>query len=169
MYTPVNKISIFQCVWVRRYFVGNFKGFLWKATFEFPHNNISPIHGNIYDLYKAEIWRDLGLIAYKKWLDLHTENKKKIILWIHIDGLVQERRNSTANALELRLSCTYPSICTVHWLNVVWWCHMVTKIGHCLYRLCMNQNWLIDNLDLGNKLQWKWNQYNFYLTHRLIV
>ena len=28
----------------------------------------------------------------------------------HIDGLVQERRNSIANALELHLSCTYPSI-----------------------------------------------------------
>ena len=27
-----------------------------------------------------------------------------------IDGLVQERRNSSANALELRLSCTNPSI-----------------------------------------------------------
>ena len=29
----------------------------------------------------------------------------------HFDGLVQERRNSIANALELRLSCTNPSIC----------------------------------------------------------
>ena len=28
----------------------------------------------------------------------------------HVDGLVQERRNSIANALELRLSCTNPSI-----------------------------------------------------------
>ena len=28
----------------------------------------------------------------------------------HIDGLVQERRNSSANTLELRLSCTNPSI-----------------------------------------------------------
>ena len=28
----------------------------------------------------------------------------------HIDGLVQERRNSIANALELRLSCTNPSM-----------------------------------------------------------
>ena len=29
----------------------------------------------------------------------------------HIDGLVQERRNSIANALELHLSCTKPLIC----------------------------------------------------------
>ena len=28
--------------------------------------------------------------------------------WHHIDGLVQERCNSTANALELHLSCTNP-------------------------------------------------------------
>ena len=43
----------------------------------------------------------------------------------HIDGLVQERRNSIADALELCLSCTNPSICNVHitlqpsnlWLN----------------------------------------------------
>ena len=30
------------------------------------------------------------------------------ICHIYIDGLVQERRNSIANALELRLSCTDP-------------------------------------------------------------
>ena len=29
----------------------------------------------------------------------------------HIDGLVQERRNSSALAMELCLSCTNPSIC----------------------------------------------------------
>ena len=29
---------------------------------------------------------------------------------VYIDGLVQERRNSIANALELHLSCTNPSI-----------------------------------------------------------
>ena len=33
----------------------------------------------------------------------------------YIDGLVQERRNSIANALELRLSCTNPSICVRGW------------------------------------------------------
>ena len=30
--------------------------------------------------------------------------------WSNIDGLVQERRNSSALAMELRLSCTKPSI-----------------------------------------------------------
>ena len=29
---------------------------------------------------------------------------------LHVNGLVQERRNSIADALELRLSCTSPSI-----------------------------------------------------------
>ena len=32
--------------------------------------------------------------------------------WLYIDGLVQERRNSIANALELRLSFTNSSICS---------------------------------------------------------
>ena len=31
-------------------------------------------------------------------------------LFIYIDGLMQERRNSIAKALELRLSCINPSI-----------------------------------------------------------
>ena len=31
-------------------------------------------------------------------------------VWFHIDGLVQERRNFSALAIELRLSCTKPSI-----------------------------------------------------------
>ena len=50
--------------------------------------------------------------------------------WFNIDGLVQERRNSIANALELRLSCTYPSIwrcCLIsigipNWGDkIIWW------------------------------------------------
>ena len=32
----------------------------------------------------------------------------------HIDGFVQERRNSSALAMELRLSCTNPSIYNVY-------------------------------------------------------
>ena len=37
-------------------------------------------------------------------------NTMELRLSCTIDGLVQERRNSIANALELRLSCTNPSI-----------------------------------------------------------
>ena len=33
-----------------------------------------------------------------------------IVALFYIDGLVQERRNSIAKALELRLSCTNPSM-----------------------------------------------------------
>ena len=45
-----------------------------------------------------------------------------VFLWIfrcltsyHIDGLMQERHNSSANALELFLSCTNPSIWYIGW------------------------------------------------------
>ena len=41
-----------------------------------------------------------NLLCWNRWLVKH-----------HIDGLVQERCNSIANTLELRLSCTNPLIC----------------------------------------------------------
>ena len=40
----------------------------------------------------------------------HTCGKTALISLVHIDGLVQERGNSIAYALELHLSCTDPSI-----------------------------------------------------------
>ena len=39
-----------------------------------------------------------------------NEELKVKVSYLHIDGLMQERRNSVANGLELRLSCTNPSI-----------------------------------------------------------
>ena len=39
-----------------------------------------------------------------------TLHLSSLILWYHLDGFVQERRNSIANAMELRLSCTNPLI-----------------------------------------------------------
>ena len=38
-------------------------------------------------------------------------------VWVNIDGLLQERRNSSALEMELRLSCTNPTICFV-WTNL---------------------------------------------------
>ena len=43
---------------------------------------------------------------------LHTVQKYKYAIY-HIVGLVQERHNSTANALELHLSHNNPSICNI--------------------------------------------------------
>ena len=43
------------------------------------------------------------------------ENMMFVIATQHFDGLVQESHNSIANALELCLSCTNPSI----WTNAV--------------------------------------------------
>ena len=49
----------------------------------------------------------------------------------HIDGLVQEKRNTIANALELRLSCTGPSI----WLFRVRYGYIRFPIsGNCIRR-----------------------------------
>ena len=58
----------------------------------------------------------------------------------HIDGLMPERRNSIANALELRPPCTNPSICHCSymmvymvWLFLFWWWHTVRHIACCLW------------------------------------
>ena len=47
----------------------------------------------------------------------------------HINGLVQKRRNSIANALELCLSCTNPSIFELHLLQVFYWYDHEYKTG----------------------------------------
>ena len=51
-----------------------------------------------------EIAYEILVLAFSVWFH------KEFHMVCHIDGLVQERRNSIANALELRLSCTNPSI-----------------------------------------------------------
>ena len=40
----------------------------------------------------------------------HKKVRINVLYISYIDGLVQERRNSSALAMELRLSCTKPSI-----------------------------------------------------------
>ena len=44
------------------------------------------------------------------FLDSYCEPGILFTKVVHIDGLIQERRNSIANTLELRLSCPNPSI-----------------------------------------------------------
>ena len=62
----------------------------------------------------AITWANAGLdlCRHMAWLsrDDLTHSGLNSMAINHIDGLMQERRNSIANALELRLSCTKPSI-----------------------------------------------------------
>ena len=58
-------------------------------------------------LLKSWIIYDPNLII-NLWLFQDGAFKSKLMPYI--DGLMQERCNSIANALELRLSCTNPSI-----------------------------------------------------------
>ena len=59
------------------------------------------------DQHTGGKWLIYGIKQHKdnqlRSLELLVEN-------LDIDGLVQERRNSIANALELRLTCTKPPI-----------------------------------------------------------
>ena len=59
-----------------------------------------------------------GAIALSKIIQSTLDG----IFGSHIDGLMQERRNSIANALGLRLSCTNPSI----------WSMQIGKDSHAL-------------------------------------
>ena len=57
------------------------------------------------------------------WHQAKYQNQWQVSDWQlnnqeHINGLVQERRNSIANAMELRLSCTNPSIS--YWKVIKW-------------------------------------------------
>ena len=63
------------------------------------------------------------------------------ILWLHIDGLVQGRRNSSALAMELRLSITNPSICTWCMNQTIQPSAVITRPN--MVRYCINncRNW----------------------------
>ena len=56
---------------------------------------------------------------------------------VYIDRLVQERCDSIANALELRISCTKPSVYRWHWSGVCVFqlvLHICSKIHLGFYR-----------------------------------
>ena len=59
---------------------------------------------------KTECW--ITSEIYTTFPQLLSDSNWGRVIWIryHFDGLVQERRNSSALAMELRLSCTIPSV-----------------------------------------------------------
>ena len=77
---------------------------------------------------------DLTPQQYFSHLSTQCSLKKHNNTWhfgLHIDGLMQERRNFIANALELRLSCTYPSIWYEEHHNVKWYQMLQVKEKFC--------------------------------------
>ena len=64
-------------------------------------------------VYKLSIIKEL-LTAIKFSLASLFTDISLAIICLDIDEFVQERRYSIANALELRLFCTNPSICAKH-------------------------------------------------------
>ena len=54
-------------------------------------------------------WVNVGPTNIATWDRFHTRSTSDLQKRDQIDGLVQERRNSSALAMELRLSCTNPS------------------------------------------------------------
>ena len=90
----------------------------------------------------------LGLTLFLTW--------KGSLIWIivHVDGLVQERCNSIANALELCLSWTnlsmYSSLILV--IFVVYHLFSVMPLPEPMLKYCwLNRFWL-------NQFQWNWKQ-----------
>ena len=71
------------------------------------YNNIIITHGCIS--HGLNLPSPLG----KHDLENSSKDFKLGLVKYHLDGLVQERRNSIANALGLCLSCTYPSKCVL--------------------------------------------------------
>ena len=73
-------------------------------------------HHNWYDERSGSVAR---FVSVNQLLSLIYDGNALFYYTLHgeghkIDGLVQERRNSIAIALELRLSCTKPSKCHPH-------------------------------------------------------
>ena len=80
-----------------------------------------PCHGVMAFLIIGPLWVEPPAdFPHKGSLPVDSPHKGSVIVKVRpwhdlIDGLVQERRNSSANALELRLSCTNPS----SWFTIV--------------------------------------------------
>ena len=72
-------------------------------------------------IFSKEIWIYIYISCFlQHWSSTCCWDSHSMITGtspLHIDGLVQERRNSSAIAMELRLSCTNPSI---SWLAMTW-------------------------------------------------
>ena len=104
--------------------------------------------------------------------------------WIHIDGLMQKRHNSIANALELRLFCIKPWIyCSSHacWWSDNGWSQGISKYGTSIIMICPGcpeptskglaaREYKIDSKNLANAAglaYFGWSPQNVFEQNRL--
>ena len=73
---------------------------------------------SVIPTYISKIWDDKNTTLWKKPIFKNEQQG-------YFHGLVHERCNSIANALELCLSCTNPSICS-H-IHILWWISLVRR------------------------------------------
>ena len=93
------------------------------------HGNASCITGPLWGESTGHHWIPL---TTNHWFRASMESCCQ-----HIDGLMQERRNSIANALELSLSCTNPLT----------------------YKLAQS----VELLEIGNTMMLWWHRYNVHI------
>ena len=74
-------------------------------------------------IFLKEIWICIYISCFPQhwnstcWYSLSRKTRTSPL---HSDGLVQERRNSSALAMELHLSCINTSTCSISWLAITW-------------------------------------------------
>ena len=103
--------------------------FMCKNSFKYNGNSYTGKMGSFISKQpqrasRNEIW---FLYASNRYCMIHVQSLHK--LTFHINGLVQERRNSSVLAMELRLSCTKPSIYAWASQNIMAWSVFKTSAG----------------------------------------
>ena len=82
-------------------------------------------------------WRTCRDSSYTWWMLATVDWEPTTRSFRNIDGLVQERRNSSALEMELRLSCTYPSIFALPNLGETWQVSMLCNLDS--FRACWSR------------------------------
>ena len=92
---------------------------LWCATHNFQVNRLK------ISITRCSKLKSSVFVMSVLWLCVYLADL------FYIDGSMQERRNSIANTLELRLSCTNPSICVTNTTHEVMMCHTPFPFQRC--------------------------------------
>ena len=98
-------------------------------------HTVGPMVASKFFCQSIAVWNQLQISPTDNSLCPHVQLAAgRKCTWKHyFDGLVQERRNSIGNALELRLPCTKPSIC--HEMYTVYTSKHSSHCMHCVYLL----------------------------------